>query len=193
MHGVGLTLARPLVGQQLVALPAAALEAAHGVAAEVVTAPVVGQALVDVCGAPSGQGEASGLGCQVAGPLPPRLPAPPGAPASSGPRIPIGVAQGPGLQQRGAGREAELRCPPQFCEPGRHWRPREEEVTAVCGTRRQGWDRDDTRGGGAAWSGPAASPWLCPGVSYWAPEPWLPHPGRTPGGADELVVLGCLC
>lgn len=56
-------MARPLVGEQLVALPAATLEAAHGVAAEVVAAPVVGQALVDVCRAPRRQGEASGLGC----------------------------------------------------------------------------------------------------------------------------------
>lgn len=43
-----LTLARPLVCQQLVALLAATLKAAHGVSAEVVAASVVHQALVDV-------------------------------------------------------------------------------------------------------------------------------------------------
>ena len=63
-----LTLARPLIGQQLVALPAAALEAAHGVPAEVVAAPVVDQALIDVCGAGwGGVGEESGLGPPGAG------------------------------------------------------------------------------------------------------------------------------
>lgn len=59
-HG-RLTLARPLIGQQLVALPAATLEAAHGVAAEVVTASVVGQALVDVCGDQAGGARRVGL------------------------------------------------------------------------------------------------------------------------------------
>lgn len=36
-----LTLAAPLIDEKLVALPAAALEAAHCVAADVITAPVV--------------------------------------------------------------------------------------------------------------------------------------------------------
>lgn len=44
------TLAGPLVGQQLVALLAAALEASHRVPAHVVTSAVVEAALVDVCG-----------------------------------------------------------------------------------------------------------------------------------------------
>ena len=71
-----LTLACPLIGQQLVALPAAALEAAHGVPAEVVTAPVVDQALIDVCGAGWGggrRGEWAGApgGRQDRGPEPP--------------------------------------------------------------------------------------------------------------------------
>ena len=43
-----LTLACPLVRQELVALLAAAFKAAHGVSAEVVAASVVHQALVDV-------------------------------------------------------------------------------------------------------------------------------------------------
>lgn len=43
-----LTLAAPLIDEELVALLAAALEAAHGVAANVVTAPVVQAALVYV-------------------------------------------------------------------------------------------------------------------------------------------------
>ena len=54
-------MARPLVGQQLVALPTAALEAAHGVPAEVVAASVVDQALVDVCGAGLGGQERRGV------------------------------------------------------------------------------------------------------------------------------------
>lgn len=64
-------MARPLVGQQLVALAAATLEAAHGVAAEVVAASVVDQALVDVCG-PSRRGQRMGSGHQVGdtGPAP---------------------------------------------------------------------------------------------------------------------------
>lgn len=41
-------MARPLVRQQLVALLAAAFEAAHGVSAEVVAASIVHEALVDV-------------------------------------------------------------------------------------------------------------------------------------------------
>lgn len=43
-------MAGPLVGQQLVALLAAALEAAHRVPTNVVTPAVVEAALVDVCG-----------------------------------------------------------------------------------------------------------------------------------------------
>lgn len=42
-------MAGPLISQQLVALAAAALETAHSVAAEVVAATIVHQALVDVC------------------------------------------------------------------------------------------------------------------------------------------------
>lgn len=53
-RGQELTLARPLVCQQLVAFPAATLEAAHGVAAEMVAASVVDQAFVDVCGSQAG-------------------------------------------------------------------------------------------------------------------------------------------
>lgn len=43
-----LTLAVPLIDEELIALLAAALKAAHGVAANVVTAPIVQAALVYV-------------------------------------------------------------------------------------------------------------------------------------------------
>lgn len=65
-----LTLAVPLVDEQLVALLAAALEAAHRVPADVVAAAVVEPALVDVWW---GQGTCVTLGCSVgrAGSSPP--------------------------------------------------------------------------------------------------------------------------
>lgn len=64
-HSVPLTLAVPLVYEQLVALLAAALEAAHRVPADVVTAAVVEPALVDVWwgqGTPKGHTLAGMLG-----------------------------------------------------------------------------------------------------------------------------------
>ena len=44
-----LTLAGALIGKEFVSLLAAALETAHRVSAEVITAPVILQAFVDVC------------------------------------------------------------------------------------------------------------------------------------------------
>lgn len=137
-----LTLARPLIGQQLVALPAAALEAAHGVPAEVVAAPVVDQALIDVCraGRVGRGGEESGLGSPGAGRTEarsrPSLTArcPPGDCFGS----PAGPRKGAWLTAVAGGRRGDPPSPWGLGEPGMCVQEGAGNLCLLCPARQQG-------------------------------------------------------